>query len=105
MITLSDIPEMVRDYESGELLWSAAYPSLLRLLAEHDVEEILEPLSPDLASRLKESLRNEFSDDYLADHGIWIDSAGGAPPNQEQIVARVRAWLRRVDMTSLKGPQ
>lgn len=95
MITLSDLPELVRDYESGDLLWSAAYPSLLHVLADHDVEVIVNALSPELASRFKENLRAEFSDEYWAEHGLWIDSAGGEPPNRKQIVARAVAWIKR----------
>jgi hypothetical protein len=95
MIVLSDLPELVQDYERGDLLWSAAYPSLLHLLGEHDVEVILEGLSPELASRFKVSLRAEFLDEYWAEHGLWIDNAGGEPPNRNQIVARIRAWLRK----------
>lgn len=95
MIVLSDLPELVQDYESGDLLWSAAYPSLLHLLGEYEVEVILNWLSPELASRFKESLRAEFADEYWAEHGLWIDNAAGEPPNRGQIVGRIRAWLRR----------
>jgi hypothetical protein len=105
MITLSDIPELVHDYEAGDLLWGAAYPSLLHVLAEHDVEVIVEALSPGLASRFKESLREEFSDAYWAEHGLWIDTAGGEPPNRKQIVARARAWLQRDRATALPEPK
>jgi hypothetical protein len=99
MIVLSDLPELVQDYETGDLLWSAAYPSLLHLLGEHDVEVVLRGLSPELAARFKESLRDEFSDEYWAEHGLWIDNAGGGPPNRRQIVARIRAWLTKESAT------
>jgi hypothetical protein len=95
MIALSDLPELVQDYESGELLWRDAYPSLLHLLGEHDVEVILQGLSVELASRFTETLREEFSDEYWAEHGLWIDNAGGEPPNRRQIVTRALAWLRK----------
>ena len=95
MIGLSDLPELVQDYENGELLWSAAYPSLLQLLGEHDVEVVIEGLSAELASRFKESLRVEFADEHWAEHGLWIDSAGGEPPNRRQIVARIQTWLKK----------
>jgi hypothetical protein len=101
MIALSDIPEMNQEYENGDLLWSAAYPSLLLLLGEHEVEEVMEALSPELAARFGAKLHEEFSDEYWAEQGLWIDNAGGEPPNRSQIVTRVRGWLR-VASTSMQ---
>jgi hypothetical protein len=100
MISLSDIPDLVRDYESTELLWSAAYPSLLHLLGDHEVGEVVKALSPELALRFEAELVEEFSDESLAEHGLWIDSAGGEPPNRRQIVDKARAWLQRAGVTA-----
>jgi hypothetical protein len=95
MTELSDLPELVSDYENGDLDWLVAYSVLLRLLGKHEVEEIIPALSPDLAMRFGNSLREEFGDEELARTGLWIDNAEGEPRNRDQIVASVRRWLEK----------
>lgn len=95
MFQFSDLPELVTDYQSGELDWAIAYPVLLRLLGNHEVSEVMNGLPPELATRFDESLHEEFGDEELARTGLWIDSAGGEPPNRDQIVARIRRWIER----------
>lgn len=101
MIALSDLAELVQDYENGELLWRDAYASLLHLLAQHDVDVVASGLSPVLATRFQSRLREEFSDEAWDDPevwngtAVWIDSAGGEHPDRRQIVARIRDWMRR----------
>jgi hypothetical protein len=95
MIEISDLPELVSDYENGDLDWLVAYSALLRLLGNHEVEEIIPALSPDLTRRFADSLREEFGDEELARTGLWIDNAAGEPPNRDKIVARIRRWLQK----------
>jgi hypothetical protein len=89
MMDLSDLAELVGDYESGDLDWLVAYSALLRLLGTHEVVEITRALSPALARRFENSLREEFGDEELATTGLWIDNAGGEPVNREVVVARI----------------
>ena len=95
MFQFSDLPELVSDYSSGEVDWTIAYSVLLRLLGDHEVAEVMAALSPELAARFDASLLEEFGDDELARTGLWIDNAGGEPPNRDQIVARIRRWIEK----------
>ena len=90
---ISDLPELVDDYKSGDVDWTMAYSVLLRLLGDHEVSDIMGRLSPDLVTRFDEALREEFGDQELAKTGLWIDNAGGEPANREQIVDSIRRWM------------
>lgn len=93
MFKISDLPELVADYESGEADWPLAYSVLLRLVGDHEVSEVMSKLSAEMATRFDESLRKEFGDEELARTGLWIDNAGGEPANRDLIVTRVRQWI------------
>jgi len=95
MFQFSDLPELVSDYSTGEVDWVIAYSVLLRLLGDHEVAEVMTALSPELAARFDASLLEEFGDQELAKTGLWIDNAGGEPPNRDQIVARIRRWIEK----------
>jgi len=95
MFLLSDLPELVSDYENREITWMLASSVLLRLLGDHEVEEVMEGLSPELATRFAGSLHEDFGDETLARTGLWIDNAGGEPPNRDQIVASIRRWIEQ----------
>jgi hypothetical protein len=95
MFLLADLPELVSDYERHEITWMLARSVLLRLLGDHEVEEDMEGLSPELAARFAESLREDFGDEERARTGPWIDNTAGEPPNRDQIVASVRRWLEK----------
>jgi hypothetical protein len=95
MFQFSDLPELVDDYKRGDVDWEIAYPVLLRLLGEHEVSEVMDRLSPDLSARFDEALRKEFGNEELARSGLWIDNAGGEPPNRNEIVACVRRWIEK----------
>jgi hypothetical protein len=95
MFQFSDLPELVADYERGDVDWVIAYSVLLRLLGDHEVSKVMAALSPELATRFGESLHEEFGNEELAKTGLWIDNAGGEPPNRDQIVARVRRWIEK----------
>jgi hypothetical protein len=92
MFLLSDLPELVSDYHRGDVDWMTTYSVLLRLIGDHEVEEIMTELSPELTSLFAHSLREEFGGDF-SQPVIWIDTAGGDPPNRDQIVARIQRWL------------
>lgn len=92
MFLFSDLPELVSDYHKGDVDWMTTYCVLLRLLGDHEVAEIMSELSLDLTARFAESLRNEFGGDF-SQPVTWIDTAGGDPPNRDQIVARIQRWL------------
>ena len=79
MFQFSDLPELVSDYKSGDVEWTIAYSVLLRLIGDHEVSEVMAALSPELAARFDDSLREEFSNEELAGTGLWIDNAGGEP--------------------------
>ena len=95
MFLLSDLPELVGDYERHKITWMLACSVLLRLLGDHEVEEVMEGLSPELAAHFAESLREETGDEVRARTGLWIDNAAGEPPNRDQIVACARRWLEK----------
>lgn len=95
MFQFSDLPGLVSDYKSGDVDWMIAYSVLLRLLGDREVSEVMAALSPELAARFDESLHEEFGDEELAKTGLWIDNAGGEPPNRDQIVARIRRWIEQ----------
>lgn len=94
MFPFSDLPELVSDYHKGDADWMITYSVLLRLLGEHEVEEIMNELSQELRALFAESLRNEFGGDF-SQPVIWIDNAGGDPANRDQIVARIQRWLMK----------
>jgi len=100
MFTISDLPELVADYASGEADWMIAYSVLLRLLGDHEVSEIMAYLSPELADRFASALHEEFRDAESAKSVLWIDSAAGEPPNRDQIIASIVRWLERSPATS-----
>jgi len=52
-------------------------------------------LSPELAALFDESLHEEFGEEEITKTGVWIDNAGGEPPNRDQIVARIRRWIEQ----------
>jgi len=97
MLQLSELPELNSDYASGDIDWMIAYSVLLRLLGEHEVAEVMSALSPELAAQFNNALHQDFQDDEFMRTGVWtgvwIDNAGGEPPNLDQIVARIRRWL------------
>ena len=95
MFQFSDLPELISDYKNGSVDWVIAYSVLLRLVGDHEVSEIMAALSPELAARFDESLHEEFGDAELARTGLWIDNAGGEPPNRDRVVARIRRWIER----------
>jgi hypothetical protein len=101
VIGLSNLPEVVQEYESGAVLWRDVYASLLHLLARHEVEVVMGGLSPVLATRFRARLRDEFSDESWDDPevwegtAVWIDSACGEHRDRRQIVPRIREWIRR----------
>lgn len=95
MFLLSDLPELVSDYENHEITWMLACSVLMRLIGEYEVEEVMAGLSPDLAARFAEALREAFGDEELARTGLWIDNAAGEPPNRDQIIASARRWLEK----------
>ncbi len=91
----SDLPELVRDYENGAADWIIAYSVLLRLLGDHEVDEVMRALSPGLGARFDESLHEEFGGEDTSGTVIWIDNAGGDPPNRDRIVASIMRWIER----------
>lgn len=93
MFQISDLPELVSDYKNGDADWTIAYPVLLRLLGNHEVVEIMDKLPPELAARFSDSLCEEFGNEDLARTGLWIDNAGGEPPNRARIVERICRWI------------
>ena len=99
MLQLSDIPELISDYASGDVDWMIAYSVLLRLLGDHEVAEVMSGLTPELAAQFDSALHESFySDDFVRTgiwKGVWIDNAAGEPPNLDQILARIRRWLVR----------
>jgi hypothetical protein len=94
MFLFSDLPELVSDYHKGDVDWMITYSVLLRLLGDHEVEQIMNELSPELTSLFAESLRDEFGGD-LSQPVIWIDTAVGVPPNRDQIIERIQRWLTK----------
>lgn len=56
MFRISDLPELVSDYQNGDAEWAIAYSVLLRLLRDYEVAEIMDRLSPELAARFEGSL-------------------------------------------------
>jgi hypothetical protein len=95
MFQFSDLPELVSDYKSGDVDWMITYSVLLRLLGDREVSEVMAALSPELAARFHETLHEEFGDEEFAKTGLWIDNAGGEPLNRDQIVARIRRWIKQ----------
>jgi hypothetical protein len=93
MFQLSDLPELVSDYASGDVDWMIAYSVLLRLLGDHEVSAVMSALSPELAARFDNALHEDFQDEERAKTGLWIDNAGGEPPNRDQIVRRIMRWV------------
>jgi hypothetical protein len=93
MFGITDLPELVADLRDGEADWASAYPVLLRLVGDCEVAELIRALPADVATRFAEALRSEFGDAELAEHGLWIDNAGGEPANRALIVGRIRRWL------------
>jgi len=95
MFQLSDLPELVSDYASGDVDWVIAYSVLLRLLGEHEVSEIMSGLSPELAARFDKALHEDFPSEEQARTGLWIDNAGGEPANRNEIITRIMRWVER----------
>ena len=95
MFQLSDLSELVSDYANGDVDWMIAYSVLLRLLGEHEVTEVMSALSPELAARFDEALHEDFPDEARAKTGLWIDNAGGEPPNRDAITTRIMRWVKR----------
>jgi hypothetical protein len=95
MLRISDLSELVSDYASGDVDWMIAYSVLLRLLGDHEVSEVMSGLSPELAARFDNALHEEFRDEESARTVIWIDNAGGDPPNRDQIITRIIRWLKQ----------
>lgn len=95
MFQISDLPELVRDFASGEVDWMIAHSVLLRLLGDHAVSEVMARLSPELAARFESSLEEEFQGVTDPSAVIWIDNAGGDPPNRDVIITRIIDWLQR----------
>src|SRR5437867_4263481 len=95
MFQLSDLPELISDYASGDIDWMIAYSVLLRLLSYHEVSEVMSALSPELAARFDDALHEDFPDEEHAKTGLWIDNAGGEPPDREEIAKRILRWAEQ----------
>ena len=93
MLQISDLPELVSDYATGDVDWMIAYSVLLRLLGDHEVSEVMSGLSPELAANFDNALRHEFRDEETAKTVTWIDNAGGDPENRDQIIGSIIRWL------------
>lgn len=94
MFQISDLPELVSDFASGDVDWMIAYSVLLRLLGDHDVSEVMAGLSPELAVRFEGSLKEEFEGVTDPSTVVWVDNAGGDPPNRDVIITRIMDWLK-----------
>jgi hypothetical protein len=95
VIELKDIPEMLRDWRTGELRTQDFYQLFLDLLEHNEVEEVFTLLPEELQSTFAASLRASFDNDCPADDIIWIDSGRGEHPAKRTIVERARRWFAR----------
>ena len=92
-MTLSDVPEMLVDWRSGELFTDEVYELCLGLFARHEVGEVLSLLPSELQDDFASRLRTEFDNETPAEEYIWFSSGGGDHPSKVSIIDRIRAWL------------
>ncbi len=95
MISLDDLPELAADVRSGALLWRDAYLSLLMLLVDNDVDEVVMRLPAPLRAKFTSDLKDSFGNRVDANELIWIDNAVGEPEQKVRIVEKARRWLQK----------
>jgi hypothetical protein len=93
MITMSDVPEMLRDWREGELPLQDCLQALLDLLVVHEVPEVLEILPEKIRVEFEASLRESFDGPLPSHEVIWIDSGAGEHPHKAAIVESARRWI------------
>jgi hypothetical protein len=63
VLSISEIPELIKDYENGGADWSIVYSVRFRMLSDNDVEVVNGALSPELEAQFRTSLGDETWND------------------------------------------
>jgi hypothetical protein len=95
MISLEDIPEMVKDFDAGDLNFQEIYSLCLDLFEHNDVDEVFTLLPEKLRDDLASALRAVYDNDTPPDNFLLLDSARGDHPAKHVIIDRIRNWFAR----------
>jgi hypothetical protein len=90
---LDDIPEMIEDWQTGNLRFSEVYSCCLYLLEHHEADAIFSQLPDELREQLDSKLRQDWDHDAPLEDCIVFSSGGGEHPATKIIVERARRWI------------
>lgn len=95
MISLEDIPEMIKDFDVGDIDFRDIYSLCLDLFEHNDVDEVFTLLPERLRNDLASALRAVYDNDTPPDNFLLLDSARGDHPAKHVIIGRIRSWFTR----------
>lgn len=95
VMTLSDVPEMIAAWRTGELSRDDVYALCLTLFAVNRVEDVLALLPAEVREPFGAALVAEFDNDRPAEDYMFFNSATGDDPDKVRIIEAVRAHFAR----------
>ena len=94
MISLEDIPEMLRELNSKGLTQQDFYLLCFDLFEHNDVDAVLALLPDKLRQDLVAELRSFCDNDIRPEDFVLFSSARGDHPAKLVIIDKIRSWLK-----------
>jgi hypothetical protein len=93
MISIGDIPEMLREMRAGTLSFKDISSLCLDLFEHNEVDAVLAALPDRLRDDIVADMTSTFDNDIPLDDFMIFSSARGDHPAKSVIIDRVRRWL------------